>query len=417
MKHKKNGQKWNKIITGVVVFCLLLLVIPVVSVQAASATITLSTEAEEIRVGDTVEVQLMIAADAVIGDFEAFLSYDDTIFEFYSAASCISGGAGMLKIADIGASPSQQDRVYRIYFQALEQGECEVALYNRPVVYSYSDGIEMSVTGFSKTFTVKPSNDASSDSSLSALYLVDDLAQSIVLTPMFSPEVKTYHTTVGYSSKTLILSAISTDSNAKVEVLGGKELVVGTNEVVITVIAEDGSETVYTIFVQRLEENKNTEEVEIPEVIIESGMTSETIEEMVWLTQYHKYMVCEKPKDFIIPDGYVTTILMIEEAQITAYVKEEDTQEEFLLLTLKNEAGEVNWYRYDRIEQTLQRVCEKEYIVTQIVQQNDEELQEALLQYEIQQKGLIIVVAMLSGITLVLLMVILWLCIRRRNRG
>ena len=415
MKHRKN--KWNKIITGVVVFYLLLLVVPVVVADAASATITLSTETEEICVGDTVELQLTITADTVIGDFEAFLSYDDTILEFYSAASCITGGAGMLKIADIGASPSQQDRVYRIYFQALEQGECEVAIYNRPVVYSYSDGTELSVTGFSKTFTVKPSNNASSDSSLSALYLIDSLAQSILLTPTFSSEIKTYYTTVGYSTEELIISAISTDNKAKVEVLGGNELLLGNNEVKISVVAEDGSETVYTIFVQRLEEDKTIEKVEIPEQRVEVGITSETIEEIIWLTQYHNYMVCERPKDFVIPDGYVTTILMIEDAQITAYVKEEDTQEEFLLLTLKNEAGEVNWYRYDRIEQTLQRVCEEEYIVTQIVQQNDEQLQEALLQYETQQKGLIIVVAMLSGIILVLLMVILWLCIRHRNRG
>ena len=187
MKHRKN--KWNKIITGVVVFYLLLLVVPVVVADAASATITLSTETEEICVGDTVELQLTITADTVIGDFEAFLSYDDTILEFYSAASCITGGAGMLKIADIGASPSQQDRVYRIYFQALEQGECEVAIYNRPVVYSYSDGTELSVTGFSKTFTVKPSNNASSDSSLSEDALFDGFTVNVLLKPVTDSSV------------------------------------------------------------------------------------------------------------------------------------------------------------------------------------------------------------------------------------
>ena len=75
-------------------FMLLLAVVPTKKVEAASATITLSTDTEEIHAGDTVEVKLTISADATIGDFEAFLSYDDTIFEFYSAASCITGGAG-----------------------------------------------------------------------------------------------------------------------------------------------------------------------------------------------------------------------------------------------------------------------------------------------------------------------------------
>ena len=42
---------------------------PVVPAQAASATISLSTQEEEIRVGDMVEVSLTIEADETIGDF------------------------------------------------------------------------------------------------------------------------------------------------------------------------------------------------------------------------------------------------------------------------------------------------------------------------------------------------------------
>ena len=177
MNNRKNRKKWYKAVRVVVFLYVLLCAIPNSFVQGASATITLDTQAEEIRVGDIVEVQLTLRADVTIGDFEAFLSYDDTIFEFYSSVSCITGGAGILKIADIGASPSQQDRTYRIYFKALEIGDCEVALYERPVVYSYTDGVELSVTGFSKTFTVLPLSSASSDNSLSALYLVDNFNQ------------------------------------------------------------------------------------------------------------------------------------------------------------------------------------------------------------------------------------------------
>ena len=63
---------------------LLLAAVPVHTAQAASATITLTTDTEDIHAGDTVEVKLTISADATIGDFETFISYDDTIFEFYS---------------------------------------------------------------------------------------------------------------------------------------------------------------------------------------------------------------------------------------------------------------------------------------------------------------------------------------------
>ncbi len=416
MKDKTNRLRCNKVIVGVAFFYLLLFAIPVLLVQAASATITLATEVEEIHVGDIVEIQLIVQADATIGDFEAFLKYDDTKFEFYSSVSCITGGAGMLKIADIGASPSQQDRVYRIFFKATAVGECEIALYERPVVYNYADGTELSVTGFSKTFSILPSDNASSDNRLSALYVVDNFDKTVVLTPSFSSDIQTYAVTVEYAVQDLIISAVSTDDKASVEVLGGKELFIGVNEVVITVKAEDGSEKAYTIFVRRLEETEQIKEVELKETVLESGVTANIKGETVWLTQYHNYEVCEKPEDFIVPDNYIETVLLLNGVQMVAYVNKDVTEEQFLLLILQNEAEEIGWYRYDRVEQTLQRVCNEEYIITQVVQSNDDALQDALSQYEVQQKGWIITISVLFGIVLSLLMVILWLCIRCKNR-
>ena len=415
-------KQWNRVIAGVAFLLLLLAMLPVQTVQAASATITLTTDTEEIHAGDTVEVKLTIKADATIGDFEAFLSYDDTIFEFYSAASCITGGAGFLKVADIGASPSAQERTYRIYFKALVQGECEVALYDRPVVYCYTDGTEMSVTGVNKIFQVLPSFSASSNSRLSALYLVDDQPATVTLSPAFQPETTLYYAAVDYMSDMVIVSAIAEDSLANVEVAGGKNLNHGNNEVLVTVTAEDGSRTVYTIYVYRSELMEEPEEpvVQEPEetvIPLTPGISLEEMPEQVVITEYHTYTVCEKPEEFVLPDGYVKTTLMINEIMVDAYAKQGENPEEFLLLVLKNEAGEVNWYRYDRKEQTLQRVNEEEYVVTQVIQSNDDSLKQAIKEYEAHQSMLTIAVALLFGICFVLLMIILWLCIRRKNRG
>lgn len=407
---------------------LLLAVAPAQSAEAASATITLTTDMEEIRAGDTVEVKLTISADATIGDFEAFISYDDTILEFYSAASCITGDAGSLKVFDMGASPSAQERTYRIWFKALTQGECEVALYNRPMVYCYTDGTEMSVTGVSKTFQVLPSFDASDNSSLSALYLVDNQPATVALSPAFASEITGYQAVVPYEADMVIVSAIAEDSLANVEVFGGKNLELGNNEVQITVTAENGTKTIYKVNVYRaeyVEEPKepvvdnpqNPEEPKEPVITVAPGIVFEETEEQVLVTEYHTYTVCEKPESFTLPDGYVQTTLMINEIQVPAYAKQGEAREEFLLLILKNEAGEVNWYRYDRIEQTLQRVNEEEYVVTQVIQSNDESLKTAIQEYQMHQSLLTFAVALLFGICLLLLMIILWLCIRRKNRG
>ncbi|MBP3610785.1 MAG: cadherin-like beta sandwich domain-containing protein [Lachnospiraceae bacterium] len=421
MKRRNNKKQWNKWMAGALCFWLLLAALPVHTAQAASATLTLSTEMEEIHAGDTVEVELTIRADATIGDFEAFLSYDDTIFEFYSAASCITGGAGFLKVADIGASPSQQDRTYRIFFKALVQGECEISLVDRPIVYGYTDGLEMSVTGFSKTFSVLPAADASDNNLLSALHIVDNKARSVVLSPEFSPETEEYQAEVPVSSELLIVSAIAEDEMADVEINGGKTLELGENEVSVTVTAENGGKRIYKIHVFRSEEEEKKEEQDIvpepPQITLTPGIVLEETEEQVLVTEYHTYTVWEKPAEFVLPDGYMQTTLMLQGVQVAAYAKQGASAEEFLLLVLKNEAGDVNWYRYDRVEQTLQRVNEEEYIVTQVVQSNDAELKEALQQYKVQQVALIFAVALLFGVCLVLLVAILWLCIRRRNRG
>ncbi len=422
MKNKQRGI-WNKAVVGVIGLLLLLAVVPARTAHAASATITLSSETEEIHAGDIVEVKLTIRADATIGDFEAFLSYDDTIFEFYSATSCITGGAGFLKISDIGASPSAQDRTYHIFFRALTQGECELALYDRPIVYGYTDGAEMSVNGMSKLFTVLPSITASGNSSLAALHLVDNQPQTVSLSPAFSPEIVSYYSTVAYESDMIIVSAIAEDSAACVEVSGGKNLAVGNNEVAVTVTAENGSRTVYTIYVYRSEwkqkeenENPKAETGQEPVISLTPGISFQQ-EEAVFVTEYHTYTVCDKPDSFTLPDHYIQTTLLIDEIQVPAYTKQGEARSEFLLLVLKNDAGEVNWYRYDRLEQTLQRVNEDEYIVTQVVESNDNSLKEAIHEYQMHQSMLTFAVALLCGICLVLLMVILVLCIRRRNRG
>ena len=427
----RNVKKQNKWMAGVMMLLLLLAVVPVKTVEAASATITLTTDAEEIHAGDTVEVKLTISADATIGDFEGFLSYDDTIFEFYSAASCITGGAGFLKVSDIGASPSAQERTYRIWFKALTQGECEVALYDRPVVYCYTDGTEMSVTGVNKIFSVLPSFSASDNNYLSALYLVDNQPKTVELSPSFAQETQTYHGVVPFEATMVIVSAIAEDSSADVKVEGGKNLEIGNNEVLITVTAENGSKRIYTIYINRGEyvaeptpvpegpDNpaSPTDTPKEPVITYEPGIVFETEEEQVLVTEYHTYTACEKTATLTLPDGYVETTLMINNLQVTAYAKQGGNPEEFLLLALRNDAGEVNLYRYDRVEQTLQRVKEEEYVITQVIESNDESLKTAIAEYQMHQSILTFAVALLIGICLALLAVLLWLCIRRKNRG
>jgi len=421
--NKRNSNKWIVILLTMI---LLVAAAPVFPVQAASATLTMSATSSEIHVGDIVEVTLTIAADATIGDFEGYLRYDDSIFEFYSAASCITGGAGVLRISDIGASPSAQERNYKIYFKAVDKGDCKVEIYDRPIVYAYSDGSEMSVSGFGKTFTVYPAVSASDNSNLETLHLVDSRIQTVELTPTFDSRTKIYYASVPYESDGIVVSAKASDTSASVKVSGDGELVFGENTVCIEVTAEDGSVSEYLVYVYRAEkpvlptetpkEEGNTGDTsETEKITVEPGVVLKQDGEEIFVTEYHTYRFCDIPSTFIIPDGYVETNLMMDEVTVTAYAKQDASGQAFLLLVLANESGRINWYRYDRAEQTIQRVSEEEFVITQVVIDNNSEWKAAAEQYLAYQKVLIATIAILCGACLFLLVVIIWLSVSNRR--
>ncbi|MBE6902955.1 MAG: hypothetical protein E7478_10795, partial [Ruminococcaceae bacterium] len=135
----------------------------------------------------------------------------------------------------------------------------------------------------------------------------------------------------------------------------------------VTYTAENGMQTVYKIYVHRSEEKETEEPSELPEelpvVLPQSGMTPEVVDEELQLTIFHQYTVCEKPEELVLPDGYIETVLLLGEQNIPAYTKQ-GVPEEFLLLVLRNAEGETGWYQYDRVEQTLQRVYEEQFIIT-----------------------------------------------------
>ncbi len=380
---------------------------------AASVTITFSTDKEEIRVGDVVEVTMTLTSTDTMGDFEAYLDYDSTVLEFSSAPACIQGGGGRLRISDIGASASRQERTYKIRFLAAAQGSCLISLYDRPIVYGYSDGVGMSVTSVSKTITVLPASNASGNSKLSALRILDGTTQTVPLTPEFSPEVDTYFSAVPYDTADLILSALAEDSRSEVVISGQQKLQFGNNEVTITVTAEDGSVTKYTIYVYREPEPT---QIPLPEEKAESGVMLALEGEAVVLTEYHTYTAVERPEDFAVPEGYEATYLFLNEIQVEAYAKKEAGSEGILLLVLRNEAGETGWYSYDRVEQTVQRVQEERFVIQQIIEAEDEALVKALEQYKSNQGVLLFVLALLCGFCLLLVSLVVWLLILKNRR-
>lgn len=75
--------------------------------------------------------------------------------------------------------------------------------------------------------------------------------QGYVLSPAFSKDVTQYVVWVPYEEESVVTTAKAADPKAEVDIKGGESLVVGDNDVKVTITAEDGTQKVYTVVVKR----------------------------------------------------------------------------------------------------------------------------------------------------------------------
>lgn len=380
--------------------------------QAAMASIDLQTESDTVRVGEEFEVTLWINVQpaegespqaAIIGDFEAYLIYNADVMEFVTAPSCITGGAGMLRIADMGAAASVGSRKYVIRFQAIARGVSDVSLDSRPIVYTYGMDQAMSVSSNVLTLAIEAAQDASDNANLSALKVSPGK-----ISPAFATTVREYEVTVPYETEMLVVSALTEDENAVVGVNGSTGLQVGRNTVTVTVTAENGDEKRYYLYVTREKEAPEpTEAPEKPEPEgFEKGLHATQEGESVLLSFGGSYKVSEDTSAYVAPTGYEETILYVDGIRIKAYVKRDTPDADFYVLVLEDELGVSGYYRYDREQQTLQRYDEERIELRQVVEEDNSALYETLDKYKSQQVFLIFTLAMFLALCVLLLLIV-----------
>lgn len=78
-------------------------------------------------------------------------------------------------------------------------------------------------------------------------YLSSLVVNGASISPNFNRDVSSYTVTVPYDMEKLDISYVTSNSKAKVEIIGNDELQVGTNNIQVKVTAEDGSVRIYTI--------------------------------------------------------------------------------------------------------------------------------------------------------------------------
>lgn len=301
----------------------------------------------EAKVGEQVNIVLTVdAGQTVLGRADITLSYPSDSLEFLEGHNC-DGGAGIVRIHGNVEGGNVSKLEYAIAFKALKPGKSVIKVDSTEVYDSNEKEIQLSHVGTS-TVTISPEGTASSNSDLSDLQVSPG-----TLTPVFSPEISDYSVTVGLDVNVLAIDAKTASDKATVRVSGNEELKEGENTVTVTVTAEDGNIVrEYRIIVLKTAEGDNNVS-ENASSVSESQLT-----DGVQLSSKGKTItVMNLPDSSDVPAAFREGTISIDGSQVQGWVctSDETSQPEYIVVYGMNDQGEMNFYRYDMQEKTIQR--------------------------------------------------------------
>lgn len=303
----------SRIITLVIVCC----IVAAFYVPASAATAGVHFNDPTVIVGNSVTVSVSVGPD--VAYYNISLSYDSSLLEYVSSSGSGnfngSGGGGSVSLFDY-ASSGATTFSSSITFKTLAVGAAKINVGYCELIDTNGDTMESSCGNSTVTIVNPPS--ASSDATLSALSISPG-----TLSPAFSSSTTNYTATVQNSVTSIAVSATKNDSKASVSISGANNLSVGSNNVKVTVTAEDGTTKTYTIVVTRnqgtvkpeekpKEEDPNKKPEEKPEE------KPEVPEEIYVLTADGTALrVREKIEDpEVIPTGFKLTTTRIENKDV-----------------------------------------------------------------------------------------------------
>lgn len=399
---------------GILLFALLAsFIVSVKPVQAASAEIEISTDSNQVTVGDDFFVYIRINSDTMFGDFEANLTYDDDVLEYTDGASVITGSSGFLKISDFGLAEGSTNRKYTLKFHALKQGKTEIAFSGRAMVYDFETSDEMSISSNVLTINVKAKQTASDNAYLKSLKISPS-----GLVPEFNKNVFEYGMEVASDVNQLVINALPEDEKATIKISGNESLKEGENKIIITVLAESGAVIEYTINVMKefASDQETTQEPTLAPGKSQNLFEVVRLDGEIYAIYSGKYKLIEPGSDVAIPKGYRQDTVILSDVTIKAYFLENDKNgiaSDFFLIYAENEYGEKGFYQYDRIEKTLQRY-NPTYTDWDSTNSEDKDIMQAK-EYRKNLTKAAAVIAILASLCAVLLFAVIRLYMKQRG--
>lgn len=370
---------------------------------AASGKISFSDPS--VQDGSEVNVTMKIAAEegTALSDATVTLSYDASKLEFVAGTDA-DGGAGTVRVHGASNGQGTGTLEYNLKFKTLSAGQSSITVNTQEVYDGASQPVEMTHLG-SSTITVTAAESVSKNADLGSLEVAPGS-----LAPAFSPEVTTYEVTVGTDTAQLSVNALPQDAGASVVLSGNENLQMGDNAVKVTVTAADG-QTVkeYSLLVHK------TEGGETAEAGGGEGESTQTETSGVQLSSKSKTITIMNPgSDVQIPEGFNSSTIVIDGQKVQGWVWGADQDPKYCVVYGMNDQGELNFYRYDMGEKTIQRYFEDPLAADSVSNQEYTAVAEQYNSVVKSYDRLFLLAAVAGLVALILLATVIYLVTRLR---
>lgn len=415
---------------SIVLILTLVFCFSVFSVCVSAANTTISFSSNTVTVGSSVTVTVTVNPGQTFNAVSYNVNYDENILQFSSSEQA-TGGAGVLKVVESFADKTSVS--YSMVFTAIATGNCAVSVDN--CLWSAGGSSETAISGASATLSVKdpvlssnanlkslslnsgklsPKFSASRTSYTSkVLYDVTKVNVSANVADGSAKVVSvTGNTNLQVGENTVVVTVQAADGTQKKYTIVVARLKEGE---IISTEDETGEETI--IDTSKLETtvggNTYTISTELPEDKLLKGFKSSTVEyngievpvavdEFESYTIYYmksadseellpflydselktfdflKFLVIgdnvyifeELPDEYAVPDGLYPSNLNISDFSVECFSITDETQSDFHYVYCYFN-GEYGIYRYDSLENTLQRYPQLQLLTLAEKEEND----------------------------------------------
>lgn len=297
MENEMN-TRLSKIMAGFFV-CFAIMMMSNIKVNAANANVSVSSASGS--VGDTITVDVTVKPE-VAALAQIAVAYDTNYLE------CVGGGNGgsaglVMDILDIAEGATGK---MTISFRLKKAGTTAVSISSTSTsIAATSDDSALNINKTDGSVTIKAASAASNDSRLSGLVVQavsqDGSSQTVSYTPSFSSDVYDYKADLPANTVKLVIATTLSDSNSTTKV-SGTRIDPGDNKTTITVVAEDGSQSKYTLYTTRPKES-STDNTETSAEVSSELQTTDFDRSPKLISSINKYII----QDFSlvsIPEGF-----------------------------------------------------------------------------------------------------------------